>query len=316
MMRYKIILKIIISFIFIAYIVFKIDLGLLAETVSSVRLKYYFISLVILIINSVVLAQKYKIVMQSSGIYQPLTELVKINFICRFYSMFLTTAVGQSVIRWHLSTKHQEGRLKFITVMVFERSTFFFALFSAVLISFLVAPNLNGKITAGYIYPLLAATLFIILSFYLYLNYPPLYHLINRILPDSKKHIDNVLISNLYGFIRTFSIYHKQGETLAIGLSLAFMWHFLFLLRVYLLVFSVQIQLSFIHIMWMASLALLIQILPISLNGIGLREAAYAFFFRIQDLPPEAGVLIGILLFSQMFFMAAIGGVLHLFSKE
>jgi len=68
--------------------------------------------------------------------------------------------------------------------------------------------------------------------------------------------------------------------------------------------------------MWMASLALLIQVLPISLNGIGLREAAYAFFFRIQDLPPEAGVLIGILLFSQMFFMAAIGGVLHLFSKE
>ena len=109
-MRYKIIIKIIISFIFIAYIVFKINLGLLAETVSSVRLKYYFISLVILMINSVVLAQKYKIVMQSSGIYQPLTELVKINFICRFYSMFLTTAVGQSVIRWHLSTKHQEGR--------------------------------------------------------------------------------------------------------------------------------------------------------------------------------------------------------------
>ena len=84
-MRYKIIIKILISFIFIAYIFFNIDLGLLAETVSSVRLKYYFIAFVILIINSVVLAQKYKIVMQPSGIYQPLTELVKINFICRFY---------------------------------------------------------------------------------------------------------------------------------------------------------------------------------------------------------------------------------------
>ena len=315
-MRYKIIIKILISFIFIAYIFFNIDLGLLAETVSSVRLKYYFIAFVILIINSVVLAQKYKIVMQPSGIYQPLTELVKINFICRFYSMFLTTVVGQSVIRWHLSTKHQEGRLKFITVMVFERSTFFFALFSAVLISFFVEPGLNVKIIAGYIYPLLAAGVFILLFFYFYLNWTPLYHLINSILPDNKKNIDNVLINNLYGFIGTFSTYRKQLKTLIIGLSLAFMWHFLFLLRVYLLVCSVQVPLSFIHIMWMASLALLIQVLPISFNGIGLREAAYAFLFRIQDLPPEAGVLIGILLFSQMFFMSAIGGVLHLFSKE
>lgn len=315
-MRYKIIIKIIISFIFIAYIVYKIDLKLLAETVLSVNLKYYFISFVILIINSVVLAQKYKIVMQPSGIYQPLTELVKINFICRFYSMFLTTAVGQSVIRWHLSTKHQEGRLKFITVMIFERSTFFFALFSTVLVSFLIAPSLNDKIIAGYTYPLLAAGLFILLIFYLYLNYSPFYHLINSILPNSKKHIDNVLMSNLNGFIRTFSTYHKQLKTLIIGLSLAFLWHFLFLLKVYLLAFSVNVQLSFVHIMWMASLALLIQVLPISLNGIGLREAVYALLFRIQDLPPEAGVLLGILLFSQMFFMSVMGGVLHLFSKE
>ena len=316
MIRYKIILKILISLIFIIYIGFKADLRLLAETVSSVSLKHYFISFVILMVNSVVLAQKYKIVMQPSGIYQPLTELVKINFICRFYSMFLTTAIGQSVIRWHLSTKHQEGRLKFIAVMFFERSTFFFALFSAVFLSFIVAPGLNVKLFSVYIYPLLAAGLSILFLFYLYLNTPPLNRLINRILPDSKKKTDNLLIHNLFGFIETFSIYHNRFKLLMIGLGLAFIWHFLFLLRVYLLVLSVDVQLSFIHIMWMASLALLIQVLPISLNGIGLSEAAYAFLFRIQNLPPEAGVSIGILLFSQMFFISVMGGMVHLFSKE
>ena len=315
-MRYKIIIKIVISFIFIAYIILKIDLGLLAESVSSVRLTYYFISFAILIINSLVLAQKYKIVMRPSGIYQPLTELVKINFICRFYSMFLTTAVGQSVIRWHLSTKHQAGRIKFITVMVFERSTFFFALFSAVLISFMAESGLNINIISGYIYPLLVIGLLILMLFYIYLNYSPLYHLINGILPDSKKFDDNILITYLYGFIETFSMYHKQIKALVGSLGLAFMWHFLFLLRVYILIFSIQVQLGFMDIMWMASLVLLIQILPISLNGIGLREAAYAFLFRIKDLPPEAGVLLGILLFSQMFFMSVIGGVVHLSSKE
>jgi len=316
LIRYKIIIKIVISSIFIAYIIFKIDIALLAETVLSVNPKYYLISFIIVILNSVVLAQKYKTVMYPSGIYQPLIELIKINFICRFYSMFLTTAVGQSVIRWHFSTKNQEGRLKFIAVMVFERSTFFFALFLAVLISFFVVPSSNVTIIANYIYPLLSAGLFVILLFYLYLNYSPLYHLINRILPDSKKNINNALINNLYGTISTFSTYHKQGQLLIISLCLAFGWHFLFLVRVYLLVLSVQVPLSFMHVAWMASLVLLIQVLPISLNGIGVREAAYAFLFKILDLPPEPGVLLGILLFSQMFLISAIGGGLHLFSKE
>lgn len=315
-MRFKIIIKIVISFIFIAYIIFKIDLGLLTETVLSVRLSHYFISFFIFMMNSVVLALKYKIVMQPSGIHQPLAELVKINFICRFYSMFLTTAVGQGVIRWHLSTKHQEGRLKFITVMVFERSTFFFALFTAAFISFLVVPDRNVKIISGYMYPLLAAGLFIILLFYLYLNYSPLYHQIGRVLPGSKQYANNALISYLYAFIETFSIYKNQITALMISLVLALMSHLLFLIRVYLLVISIQVQLSFINVVWMASLALLVQVLPISLNGIGLREAAYAFLFRIQELPPEEGVLIGILLFSQMFFMSVIGGMLHQFSKE
>lgn len=316
LIRYKIIIKIVISFVFIAYIIFKIDLALLAEAVLSVKPKYYLISFIIVILNSVVLAQKYKIVMQPSGIYQPLTELVKINFICRFYSMFLTTAVGQSVIRWHFSTKNQKGRLKFIGVMVFERATFFFALLLAVLISFWVVPSPKVKIIAGYLYPLIAAGMFVLFLFYLYLNYSPLYHQINRILPDSNKNIDNLLISNLYGSIRTFSIYYKQGKLLIVCLCLAFMWHFFFLLRVYLLVLSVQVPLSFLNITWMASLVLLIQVLPISFNGIGIREASYAFLFRVQDLPFEAGVLIGILLFSQVFLISAIGGMLHLFSKE
>ena len=131
-MSYKIIIKIVISFLFLAYIIFKVDMTLLFNAASSIKINYYIFSFLILILNSFVLAQKYKVVMKPSGIYQPLSRLVRINFICRFYSMFLTTAMGQGVIRWHISTKDQEGRFKFLAVMFFERSTFLFALLFAI----------------------------------------------------------------------------------------------------------------------------------------------------------------------------------------
>ncbi|MBW2201510.1 MAG: flippase-like domain-containing protein [Deltaproteobacteria bacterium] len=315
-MSYKIIIKIVISFLFLAYIIFKVDMTLLFNAASSIKINYYIFSFLILILNSFVLAQKYKVVMKPSGIYQPLLRLVRINFICRFYSMFLTTAMGQGVIRWHISTKDQEGRFKFLAVMFFERSTFLFALLFAITASIFFVPNPKVNEIAGKFSPLLAAGFLSLFLFYFYLNYPPLYQYINKIVsgvPTKEKH---VFINKLFKFISIFSIYYRKRESLVSGLCFAMMWQLFFLLRVYLLIFAIQVPLCFFDICWMASLVLLVQVLPISLNGIGLRETAYAFLFEIQDLSPEKGVLLGIVLFSQMLFASSIGGALHLLSKE
>jgi len=314
--RHKIIIKIVISFLFLSYILVKVDLSLFAKAFLSIKPEYYFISFLVVIVNSYILALKYKIIMKPSGIYQPLSSLVKINFICRFYSMFLTTAVGQGLIRWHISTKNQKGRSNFLVVMIFERSTFLFALCSAVMISLVFTPGLDVKNISDKIYPLLTVVLLLLLLFFFYINFSPFYSFINKAVLWSKNKTKTIIISKLYEIIKSFSLYHGESKIMISSLFLAFVWHLLFLLRVYILIISIQVPLGFIQLSWMASLVLLLQALPVSLNGIGLRETAYAFLFRIQDLPPENGVLLGALFFSQMFLMAAIGGVLHLLSKE
>lgn len=313
---YKIIIQIIISLLFLVYIIHRFDLTSLFVAGLTIKTEYYIISFLVVILNSIILAQKYKIVMKPSGIYQSLIRLIKINFICRFYSMFLTTAIGQGVIRWHISTKNQEGRFKFIAVMFFERSTFFFALCLFVGISLFFVPNPGVKEIAGKIYPFIAAGLLVIILYYFYLNYSPFNSLLNEIFSNIKRKNEGVITNKLFSFISIFSMYNKKRKILAAGLCLALVWHFFFLFRVYLLIISIQVPLSFVDLCWMASLVLLLQVLPITFNGIGIRETAYAFFFRMQDLPPEKGVLLGILFFSQMLLMSIIGGVVHLLSKE
>jgi hypothetical protein len=117
-------------------------------------------------------------------------------------------------------------------------------------------------------------------------------------------------------FFEILGIYANQQKLILYGLFLACVWHFLFLARIYLLVVSIDATLSFVQVGWMASLVLLLQILPISLNGIGLRETAYAFLFRIQDLPPEKGVALGFIIFSQMLLISITGGVVYFLSKD
>ncbi len=315
-MSYKTIVRLFISFIFLAYVLVKVDMRFLYEALLSVRPTYYIISFLILISNSIILAQKYKIVMKPSGIYQSLVKLIGINFICRFYSMFFTTAIGQSVIRWHISTKNQEGRSKFVAVMLFERSSFLFVLFFIVMISLVLVANPVAKTILYTTLPLLVAGLLGILLYYFYLNSSWFHRSTNRFCSYVYGKIQNEKIHKISQFTNAFSMYYYKKKIVLSGLYLAFVWHLFFLLRVYLLTISSEVSLSFVQISWMASFVLLLQILPITLNGIGIRETAYAYLFRIQDLPPEKGVLLGILLFSQMLIMSFIGGILHLLSKE
>ena len=315
-MNYKNIIKIAVSLIFLVFVIYKIDLTFLMESVLSIKPGYYILSFFIMVINSLILAWKYKVLMKPIEIYQPFFNLVKINFICRFYSIFLTAAVGQGVMRWHMTTKNQVGRFKFLAVMIVERSTFLCALLLSMAISLVFVQHPNVKEISDGLYPFVIAGLFVVAIFFIYLNYSVFFNFINRLASKFNVKKDKGLIDRLAASFSVFGLFYKKRKMLGTGLLLSFAWQLFFLTRVFLLINSMDIPLSFIQITWMASLVFLLQVLPVSLSGIGLREAAYAFLFRLQDLPPEKGVLIGILFFSQMLLISLIGGILQLISKD
>ncbi|MEE9232273.1 MAG: lysylphosphatidylglycerol synthase domain-containing protein [Nitrospirales bacterium] len=113
-------------------------------------------------------------------------------------------------------------------------------------------------------------------------------------------------------FFENFSLENTSVSLYGSILSIGLLWQLLFLGRMFLLFHALLLPLGFIDVVWMSSLVLLLQILPISLGGIGVREGAYAYLFTLLNLPPEQGVLIGILFFSQMLLFALIGGILEL----
>jgi uncharacterized membrane protein YbhN (UPF0104 family) len=98
--------------------------------------------------------------------------------------------------------------------------------------------------------------------------------------------------------------------------SLSLIWQIFFLGRLYVLFKAFALPLGFMDVAWMGSLVMLLQILPISFAGLGVREGAYAYLFTLFHLPPEKGMLIGILFFAQMLIFAGMGAFLELTEKE
>lgn len=312
-MPYKLLFRIALSLVFLSYLIFKIDWPSLVATFFSIKPAYFLVSLLLTILNSFILALKYKTLMKPSGLYQPFLKLVKINFVSRFYAMFLSTAIGHGVVRWYKVTKKQSGRPKFFTVMVLERLTFLFAILCASILSLNLVSNPQLKAFEQKILPILWAGLAGLILFFIYFLYAPFYNLTNRALQFMMEKLTSLVKRSFASFDLT--VFYGYDRVL-LTVFLALIWHLLFLLRVYALFLSLEVPLDFIDATWMASLVLLVQVIPISFSGIGVRETAYAYLFKMQNLPPEQGALIGILFFSQMLFMSLIGGALELASKD
>ena len=312
-MPYKLLLRIALSLVFLLYLLFKIDWPSLIDSFFSIKPIYFFVSLLLAIINSFVLALKYKMLMKPSGLYQPLLVLVKINFVSRFYAMFLSTAIGHGVVRWYRVTKDQNGRSKFLTVMVLERLTFLFVIFCAAIFSLNLVSNPHLIAFEHKILPVLWAGLAGLILFFIYFLYSPFHNLLNRALQFMTTKLSALVKRSFVSF--DFVVFYGY-DTVLLTILLAFIWHLLFLLRVYALFLSLEVPLDFIDATWIASLVLLVQVIPVSFSGIGVRETAYAYLFKMQNLPAEQGALIGILFFSQMLIMSIIGGALELSSKD
>ena len=313
--KLKFALKISVSCLFIGYLSFKVNLSAIAVALKQVDLLFYLLSTAIAVLSNFFIAAKYYLLIKEGPINLSLISLVKINFISRFYALFLPSAVGREVVRWIKVTRNQNDRASFVASIIFERLTLLLVLILCGSIPlFMYASMPEIVLLRLRLQPLLVLALIVIavlLSFYCSAF---LRSLVQSIARRWFKRVSAKF--NLISFIDSFSLIHLKTAFYAAIIGLSFAWQIFYISRLFSLMKAAALPLNLMDIIWMGSLVLLLQSLPITFAGIGLREGAYAYLFTLYGLPPEKGILIGILFFSQMLIMAVVGGVFEILDKH
>jgi uncharacterized protein (TIRG00374 family) len=312
--KLKLIFKIGLSLLFLTILSIRVNWRNIFQAFSGVNLFLFILSTLIIFISSLLLAVKYYLLIKDTEISLPLNSLVKINFITRFYALFMPSVVGKEAIRWYKVTRNQSGRIFFLASTVFERLTFIsiLLLFGFIPLFFYTSNSAINALRMR-IFPFGLLGLTFIVYGLIYYAFPSARNFSNSILtkivPTKFKHV----VSN--SFIQNFNIINSSPALWGYIFGLSFIWQITFLLRLFILFKAASLPLNFIDIAWMGSLVLLLQLLPISFAGIGMREGAYAYLFTLFNLPPEKGVIVGLLFLSQMLLIAGIGGILELIEK-
>lgn len=221
-------------------------------------------------------AQRWRVLLKGQNISVDVFHLIKSYLVAIFFNHFLPSTVGGDAMRAYDSYKLGKNKANALAVVFIDR---FLGLFALVTFSF-TAVFFTEKLVARMPYMNLWVSFVFLCASALLINilFPSktiiqwaIRFPIIRNIPKVKSVIEKVGDSFL----------HFKGRRLIIlkGLLLSIALQMNVVVYYFLLSTAMGFQISFYYFFLIVPFSLLIMMLPISLNGIGLRENAFFFFF-------------------------------------
>lgn len=270
------------------------------------------LSFSIFVSRNIFAAFRNKILLGHNGLDFPLKTLIRFYFIGFFFNMFLPTVVGGDIARGYYLYKLSDGDETTVSAIIVERgfgilSMIFLSLISVV-IAMAAGINVFDNKTITFIFIVFSAGFLFSLLFF----YEKSGHFIESCIPS-------FIITKFNGpanVLRNIFSYGKAPKIMLYVFFLSLLFQFLSILSTYLISVSLGEATPFMYFMIMLPVIWLITMIPVSINGLGLREGAFVFLFSTAGMPKETAMAISLLWLAQTLVLGLAGGVLFLFEGK
>lgn len=309
--RTRLLLKSALTITLLSFILWSVDLKVLLSSLASADLRYVLLAALIQAFTVAISSARWKIIIENFSMHIPWRVLVRLSFIGFFFGLFLPSGIGGDFFRaFYLSKKAKRGMSTTLMTTLLERSGGLCALLligcGATLI---LRPRLEG-VPALLIFGTLGVA----------------YILITLAMFHSKSHrfVGRLLMRWRSGDLeQKIELVSKGLETLrknpkavagALGVSLAI--QFLSVVVVWSAAHALNLTAPFSAFLVFVPLISLSIMMPLTINGIGLREWLYALLFRQIGVPVEAAVSLSLLHFGVFLIAAIPGGIFYSLHKK
>jgi uncharacterized protein (TIRG00374 family) len=312
----KFLIKLCVSFLLLAYLWFKSDIGQLKEAVLDVRLLPFFISYFIRLVASFPLALRLRALMEPTAMKFSLPRLIQVEFISQFYGLFLPSAIGPAVVRWFKVTRNRFGRRIFFVITVLERAMLTLTLMLSVGIPLLLTADERVHLVRSSLLPVILVIIigcFLFFSCFLHLG---AYRKMSRAMQWLQLKFKTEFIQKVLNVYKDCGVYIERRQIIIKAFVFHLMYQGLTFVQLYFLFVALQVDLHVMTIIWVSMLVLLLMNIPISIGGIGVRESGFAWLLALYGIEPERGALLGVLLSCQLFIHVGIGAVMNVLESK
>jgi len=291
-----------------------LDLKQLREAAEGTDPLLFLASLILWMLLPAVAAVRLRVLMGPSTMDLHVPRLCRVQYIALFYGLFLPAGVGSSIARWAKVAKDATARIQFAYITIVEKFLLIAVALAAVGLPLLlskderIAPLRQAFLPIFWISSVASPAFIVFLLSQRF--HDLLIGVVQRVATAIRLPILNRIAKSL-----SLDLFAGRYRELAISVGITLVIQGLMLLRMVCMFRAVGVDLAWTTALWVGTVTFLIQVLPISFAGIGVRESTFAYVFSLYGLAPEAGALVGLYSLVHIFANAALGGILELTDK-
>ena len=284
----------------------KMPLSDIEAIMLSVDLRFLPYVFVILLANTFLSAWKWHILLKSDGVEISLLTLTGSYLIGSFLNMFLPSNIGGDSYRIIDIMKRSKDTMRSATSVFADRLSGFFALVTLSLISSIFVV-LKTKDMFFFYLPLAIFFLLICLIWSLYNQ-----NVIRKIVKMVGLQRFEILTGNIEKIFLSFSHYGLRCNTVVKVMAISFSFQSLVIVIVFLLAKSLGVSISFFYFSAFVPLITLMEAIPVSIYGIGVRDIGYVFFFGSVGMGDLQTRSLAVLFFMMAIVYSLFGGIVLL----
>ncbi|MBI5788743.1 MAG: flippase-like domain-containing protein [Candidatus Schekmanbacteria bacterium] len=292
------------------YLFSKIGWSKIVRVMLSADIRYLLIALSLAMLVRYLNAVQTQVLLAHQGILLPTAQVFKINLISTFYTLFIPGDMGGGVVKWYKFSRVDGKRAQAFSVILVAWLLPVFAIIMDGLIALAIKNPFSKTNLNMWIYSLLSLLLLVAIFIF------------NK---SASALVDKYIMSPLFAIApsRIEEKLRKVWESLKSFQKLPLFKVLSILVTIviieltgitahYILGLSIKLRLSIFVFAWVRAVSILIQMLPISIAGLGLREGAVIFLLDKYNVPYADALVFSLLVFGVYVVISLIGGLFEI----
>lgn len=281
--------KLVLSVGLLVYLLRSVDLEDVFRHVREGEHPVFVVALVIYATVLLLSTVRWKILLDALGSSPPFRVLGQSYMVATFFNNFLPSNVGGDVVRVRDAAKAAGSHTASLTVAVLDRVIGFVALYFIAAAAFLTGGSLVRALAGARVILLGLTAVFIVLGAIFLRS-----GLVTAIIQGAGLKRFPWLYDKFESVQAAVNAYRARKTALLEAFLLSLVLQFLGVAYFFMVARALKIPLEFGACLLMVPLCTLIQAIPISFNGWGLREGVYVVYFSQVGLPRESALAFSI----------------------
>ncbi len=306
-------IKVAVSLSLIMFLLSRAEIGKLGDALTSASPFLIFLSFLLHGVGYFSSSYRWQLLLRAQGFEVPVTYLVRSYAVAMFFNNFLPSTIGGDGYRALDTAKCGIPKLKALAIVLVERFLGMFALMIFAVLALALATELTSRIDHLWFWLLLTFGLMTAAVWLIFFRSGAsvlpgkLFTLPG--MPLVKKQLDKM--SEAFGPF--------QGKTATFGwtMGLSLLLQFNVIFHYFLISEALGLEIGLVKFLVIIPLAMFVQMVPVSINGIGIRESFYVFFLsKIYGAPFEASLAFSAIAYGMILLLGVLGGIIYAFRRE